>query len=615
MEKTKMKRIFQVLMMCLLLGFGITAMGVTVEAEDLKSGDYSYHDSYLIDGDNGTVEANCVITKYNGDDKEVVIPSELDGKKVIEIVGKSQDYDSEGAFSGCDITSVKIPESVTCITGNPFVDCKELNNIEVDKANPRYRSEGNCLIERGTEVIIAGCGNSVIPDSVNKIGNYAFYECSKLTNIILPEGGVGDSAFYKCTGLTGTISITGGSIGHNAFLYCSGITGLVVSERVYSINPTSFNHCTGLNSIQVDENNSHYYSEGNCLIQKPTVNNNYDANLIIGCNTSVIPEGVTSISEWAFSGSGMTNVTIPTSLTRIGVWAFMGCRNLNSINVAKDNAVYYSDGNCIIRKENKTLVMGCNVSVIPSDVKAIAAFSFHGNTTMTQISIPSNVLSIADEAFDDCSNLSTINVEANSYAQSWASERGYTVVSKDVENRNTEVSDVTSKSEVPQTVNTTAQTAQGEENKTVVIPQGSVLKVNSAKCKVRVVSNKASDPAVEYLSAMGKKKTRIIVPDSVTIDGISYKVVSISAKAFSGNKKLTQITIGKNVVKIGKKAFAGCKKLKKIEVKSTKLTKKSIYSNALKGTNKKLMIKVPKKKRKEYCNYFKGKGNRTVVVK
>ncbi len=143
---------------------------------------------------------------------------------------------------------------------------------------------------------------------------------------------------------------------------------------------------------------------------------------------------------------------------------------------------------------------------------------------------------------------------------------------------------------------------------------------------------------VTYKGATQKAKT-VKVPDKVTIDGITYKVTSIANNAFANNKKVTKVVIGKNITSIGKNAFKKCAKLKTIEIKSTKLskiganafygakkltkitlkttklTKKSIGKNALKGTNKKLVIKVPKSKVKKYKNYFKNKGNKTVKVK
>ena len=109
--------------------------------------------------------------------------------------------------------------------------------------------------------------------------------------------------------------------------------------------------------------------------------------------------------------------------------------------------------------------------------------------------------------------------------------------------------------------------------------------------------------------------------------------------SLSGNKKVKKVVIGKNVTTIGKEAFKNCTNLKtvesksttlnkigasafsgdmkltKITLKTTKLTKKSVGKNALKGTNKKLVIKVPKSKVSAYKKYFKNKGNKTVQVK
>jgi len=144
--------------------------------------------------------------------------------------------------------------------------------------------------------------------------------------------------------------------------------------------------------------------------------------------------------------------------------------------------------------------------------------------------------------------------------------------------------------------------------------------------------------AVTYKGATQKTKT-VKVPDTVTIDSITYKVTGIVDNALANNTKVTKVVIGKNVTSIGKNAFKKCTKLKTVEIKSTKLnkigvnafygakkltkitlkttklTKKSIGKNALKGTNKKLVIKVPKSKVKTYKTYFKNKGNKTVKVK
>lgn len=110
-----------------------------------------------------------------------------------------------------------------------------------------------------------------------------------------------------------------------------------------------------------------------------------------------------------------------------------------------------------------------------------------------------------------------------------------------------------------------------------------------------------------------KNKSSIDVPATVKIKGKTFKVTAIGTKAFYGNKKTTKVTVGAKVTAIGKQAFAGCSKLKTIVVKGTGL--KSIGANALKGTNKSLVVKVPAKKKAAYKKLLKGKGNAKVKVK
>lgn len=156
---------------------------------------------------------------------------------------------------------------------------------------------------------------------------------------------------------------------------------------------------------------------------------------------------------------------------------------------------------------------------------------------------------------------------------------------------------------------------------------------------VVVTSSDAANPSVAYKGTIDKNASKVIIPDSVTVDGVTYKVTSIADNAFAKNKKITKVIIGKNVISIGKNALRNCSKLKIVEVKSTilnrigantfrgdkklskitlkttRLTKKSIGKNALKGTNKKLVVKIPKKMVSKYKAYFKGKGNKTIQVK
>ena len=120
-----------------------------------------------------------------------------------------------------------------------------------------------------------------------------------------------------------------------------------------------------------------------------------------------------------------------------------------------------------------------------------------------------------------------------------------------------------------------------------------------------------SEKTATFNKLISKKKKSYSVPNQVEIDGITYTVTKIEAKAFKNNKKLKKVTIGKNITSIGKQAFYGCNNLKTITIKSTKL--KSVGKQAFKGIHKKATIKVPKKKYKKYKKLLKGKGQKKTV--
>ena len=133
------------------------------------------------------------------------------------------------------------------------------------------------------------------------------------------------------------------------------------------------------------------------------------------------------------------------------------------------------------------------------------------------------------------------------------------------------------------------------------LPAVNSVLTDMATQNVYVVTTKGS--TVAYKGTKNKNVKKITIPTTVKLDGITYKITSISAGAFKNNKKLTRVTVGNKVTTIGKNAFAGCKKLKKVIVK-TKVLKK-IGKNAFKGINKAAKIKVPKKNLTVYKKLFK----------
>ena len=122
-------------------------------------------------------------------------------------LGNSVTSIGDYAFGGCSgLTSITIPNSVTSIGNYAFNGCSGLTSITVESSNSNYDSRDNCnaIIETATNTLIAGCNNTVIPNSVTSIGSEAFLNCCGLTSITIPNSvtSIGNYAFYGCSGLT-----------------------------------------------------------------------------------------------------------------------------------------------------------------------------------------------------------------------------------------------------------------------------------------------------------------------------------------------------------------------------------------------------------------------------
>ena len=300
----------------------------------------------------------------------------------------------ESAFFSCqDLRGITIPASVTNIGRYAFWYCWYLNRIQVEEGNPIYDSRDNCnaIIETTTNKLVLGCRSTIIPSSVTSIGEEAFFGRFQLTRITIPNSviNIGEKAFGYCTDLnsiqveegnpiydsrdncnaiietatnklvlgcrstrihrirTAITSIGDGafygsfqlkglfipstvtSIGEEAFFGCTQLTSISIPNSVTNIGENAFSGCN-LNSIEVEEGNPIYDSRDSCNAIIETATN----TLVVGCQSTVIPNSVTNIGNRAFNGCiNLTSLIIPNSVTTIEEYAFCLCSGLTSITI------------------------------------------------------------------------------------------------------------------------------------------------------------------------------------------------------------------------------------------------------------------------------------------
>ena len=363
----------------------------------VEEGEFVVDGIYYKVDENNTASVIKGNRTYSGD---IVIPA------YVNYDGKTYNVTSidEYAFQYCGLASVTIPNSVTSIGNYAFYDCSGLTSV-------------------------------TIPNSVTSIGNNAFSDCKSLTSVTIGNSvtSIGNLAFCRCRSLTSiTIPNSVNSIGKAVFFGCIGLTSVTIPNSVTFIGSHPLSNCSGLVSVKVESGNIKYDSRDDCnaIIEKSS------NTLISGCKNTIIPNGVTTIGDYAFYGcdgltsvsipnsvtsirvsafggcSGLTSVTIPNSVTFIIDGAFQKCSGLTSITVENSNLYYDSRNNCnaIIRKSTNTLIVGCKNTIIPNDVTTIGGWAFYDCDGLTSVSIPNSVTSIGYAAFYGCDGLTSVAI-------------------------------------------------------------------------------------------------------------------------------------------------------------------------------------------------------------
>lgn len=289
-------------------------------ATTFKSGDLYYKivsdsEPYAVEV---TYQTQVPNNNYSGL-TEVEIPTTVKyNKTTYEVIGISW-Y----AFHECaDLRSVLIPNSIQTIHFQAFEGCSSLNSIIIPNSVTRIYGD-------------AFTGSGIYNDPSNW-HNHALYigdwlirtnpdSISGIYNIKPGTRCIADEAFIYCEALK-SVNIPNSVeiIGMLSFGICDSLETLVIPSSVKHIEIGAAESCPSLNRIVVESGNTHYDSRDNCNAIIETATN----TLLSGCNTTVIPQSITHIADYAFDGCQFSSFSIPKGIKYIGDWAFANCSNL-----------------------------------------------------------------------------------------------------------------------------------------------------------------------------------------------------------------------------------------------------------------------------------------------
>lgn len=313
-------------------------------------------------------------------------------------------------FECCtNLKSIRIPSSVMSIGEGIFCCCYNLTSVIVDANNENYdsREGSNAIIDSDNDELIDACSSTKIPASVTSIGNFAFYHCDLMKQLVIPEGvkTIGHHAFYGCSSLqTIVLPESLKEIGSQAFLGCNSLVSIEIPKNVELIsNGNIFMACNSLTSVVVNPENKNYDSRSNCngIVRKS------DSALIASCRTTTLSDDITTLEGYCFEGTIIHSVNIHRNIQSISENAFALCDELDVINVSADNPYFTSanGSNALLSKDGKTLLVGCRTTVIPESVESIGPNAFAGRYSKLMLNIPENIKSIEAFAFSRCNTI------------------------------------------------------------------------------------------------------------------------------------------------------------------------------------------------------------------
>ena len=397
-------------------------------------------DKFVVDGITYMLSSNklWVASPENGDyEGDIVIPSE------IKYGGKQ--YTVQGIFSYAfcydrSLTSVSLPNTITEIGINAFLDCRSLKTLTIPESVTVLDSDPfgactfdsliiKCTLSSYAKVFTRMNTASVVYANKSEISKIKRYYSGEVHEIGFIRNPIIDFVRYQLDDTKNTATVVSQPKGPLQLYFGDmaipeTVESQGVTYKVTKVDKRAFAECTSLRSVSlpstVTEIGSYAFSNSQALqsVTLPTNLRKLEEGLFSGCTVLTditIPSSVTEIGASAFADCGkLTVVRIPASVYTIGVGAFSGCLNLGKIEVDESSYYFSSVDGAVYSKQQDVLWVAPagrthSFAVAAKTVK-IAPGAFKGCRYIGEVTMPNSVTEIGDEAFRDCSALSNVQL-------------------------------------------------------------------------------------------------------------------------------------------------------------------------------------------------------------
>ena len=534
------------------------------------------------------------------------------------VIPDTVEYIGDRIFENCEaLSSVELPQFIKEMGCNIFMSCFKLRQIAC--TSPKFEFDRGLVIfdKKLVSCVNKSDINIIIPKHVTSIGDYAFDGCTNLTSIILPYGitFIGYSSFTNCTNLEIIrFPISLHNVNERIFEGCRNIKSIQIplgsleafktlfddaSKREeivsqcpilrYEFNSAFIDKLIEKDFVEVDKYEVEYNSNFTKLLSIPKSLTTYkvkEGTKCIGEKAAIeckkleeiiLPSSLIEIERGAFKGcKSLSTINLPNGVLAIGVGAFSLCTSLSMINIPDstlnigDGAFYHtkglkkiyskdmsSDGNCLINNGHLIICITHSTHlVIPSEVSVIGSGAFQQCSNLQTIEIPDSVKEIKYAAFANCRNLIKIELPKTiKKIPQNAFSNCYNLKSVLIPESVTSIEHCAfsgcvclEKVHIPQNVTTVGDGIFSgcfrlQHISSSLISSDGIFLINQGQLKC-CLSN----------------ESKIIIPNGIT---------KICKEAFSNNNLIESIVIPETVCFIGKSAFAGCHNLKHINIPSS----------------------------------------------